>query len=108
LNHYPAIDVLQSVSRLTRDLLTPAQLDVAGRARESMAVYKKNQDLITIGAYAAGSQPAIDQAIRLHAPLNTFLRQSVSETQTVAASWETLTRLMTPPAPPAQPPQRNR
>ena len=49
-NHYPAIDVLESVSRLVRDLTTPDQQALAGRARESLAVYRRNQDLINIGA----------------------------------------------------------
>src|SRR5271168_4694121 len=74
-NHYPAIDVLESVSRLTRDLLTPDQQQLVSRARQAMAIYRKNQDLINIGAYPAGSSPAIDQAIALHMPLNKFLRQ---------------------------------
>lgn len=97
LNHYPAIDVLQSVSRLTRDLLDPAQLDVCGRARENMAVYRKNQDLITIGAYVNGSNPSIDLAIRLNGPLMDFLRQSVTESKSCGQSWQMLAQVMTPP-----------
>lgn len=101
LNHYPAIDILSSVSRLTRDLLQPDQLELSGRARETLALYRKNQDLITIGAYVAGSNPAIDQAIRLHGPLMNFLRQQVTESKTAAESWQMLTQVMNPPAPPA-------
>ena len=86
-NHYPAIDVLESVSRLTRDLLTPDQLALAGRAREQLATYRKNQDLINIGAYPAGSSPAIDEAIRLQEPLRRFLRQAVGEGFQTAQSW---------------------
>ncbi|MGA2691991.1 MAG: FliI/YscN family ATPase [Opitutaceae bacterium] len=78
-NHYPAIDVLESVSRLSRDICEPEEIDLAGRAREHMAVYRKNEDLIAIGAYQKGSTPAIDQAIALHAPLRQFLRQGVRE-----------------------------
>src|SRR5882762_6485918 len=58
-NHYPAIDVLESVSRLSRDLTTPEQQVLASRARESMAIYRKNQDLINIGAYPPGTNPII-------------------------------------------------
>ena len=90
LNHYPAIDVLQSVSRLTRDLLTPEQLELAGTARETLALYRKNQDLITIGAYVTGSNAAIDHAIRLNGPLMNFLRQGVQETKSYAESWKLL------------------
>lgn len=99
LNHYPAIDVLDSVSRLTRDLLNDAQLNLMGRARESLAVFRKNQDLITIGAYVNGSNPQIDQAIRLREPLMTFLRQTVIESKTVTESWQLLSQVMNPPAP---------
>src|SRR5262249_16900216 len=78
-NHYPAIDVLARVSRLERDLLSAAQLELVGRAREALALYRKNQDLITIGAYPAGSNPAIDQAIQWQEALRTFLRQPVDQ-----------------------------
>lgn len=96
-NHYPAIDVLGSVSRLARDLLSPQELDVAGRARENLAVYRKNQDLITIGAYAAGSNPAVDQSIRVQKPLMDFLRQDVGTAHSRSESWQGLGRVMTPP-----------
>jgi flagellum-specific ATP synthase len=102
-NHYPAIDVLESVSRLNRDLLQPAQLELTAAAREHLAIYRKNQDLINIGAYPAGSSPAIDQAIALHEPLNKFLRQSVNDGFTTAQSWSLLQQTVTkPPAPPAK------
>lgn len=97
LNHYPAIDILESVSRLTRDLLETPKLDLVGHARETLAVYRKNQDLITIGAYVNGSNPHIDQAIRLHGPLMSFLRQGIKETRTVTESWQLLSQIMTPP-----------
>jgi len=99
-NHYPAIDVLQSVSRLTRDLLEPQQLTLTGKAREALAIYHKNQDLINIGAYPAGSSPAIDQAIRLREPLRLFLRQGEKERVSRAESWAWLGKAMSP-APPA-------
>lgn len=94
LNHYPALDVLDSVSRLSRDLLTPEQLGLAGRAREAMATYRKNQDLINIGAYPAGSSPAIDRAIRLHEPLNELVRQGVDQGFSAAQSWKLLENTM--------------
>ncbi|MEW6160418.1 MAG: FliI/YscN family ATPase [Verrucomicrobiota bacterium] len=93
-NHYPAIDVLESVSRLVRDLLTPEQLELAGNAREMMALYRRNQDLINIGAYPAGSNVAIDRAIRLREPLQQLLRQRVDEGVSAAESWEMLKRIM--------------
>ena len=96
-NHYPAIDVLESVSRLNRDLLKPEQLSVSASAREHLAVYRRNQDLINIGAYPAGSNPVIDQAIALREPLTKFLRQDVNEGFTAGQSWSALTKLMTAP-----------
>jgi flagellum-specific ATP synthase len=89
-NHYPAIDVLSSVSRLERDLLPPPQLELLGRARETLAVYRKHQDLINIGAYPAGSNAVIDQAIRLQAPLTQFLRQPLGESSKMEESWKRL------------------
>jgi flagellum-specific ATP synthase len=102
-NHYPAIDVLESVSRLNRDLLTPAQLELAAAAREHLAVYRKNQDLINIGAYPAGSNPAIDHAIALHDPLNRFLLQRVNEGVPATQSWSLLTQTLSLPAPAGPP-----
>lgn len=95
-NHYPAIDVLESVSRLTRDLLDAKQLQLAGKAREHLAVYRKNSDLISIGAYAAGSNPNVDAAIRLNEPLNRFLRQGVYEGFATADSWKLLGEVVEP------------
>lgn len=89
-NHYPAIDVLESVSRLTRDLTTTKQQEVAGKARNLMALFRKNQDLINIGAYAAGSNPEVDLAIKLQNPLRNFLRQGVGEGFAKSKSWEQL------------------
>jgi flagellum-specific ATP synthase len=78
-NHYPAIDVLESVSRLTRDVCTPEEVAVAARAREHLALYRKNEDLVSIGAYQKGANAALDQAIALHEPLRGFLRQATTE-----------------------------
>jgi flagellum-specific ATP synthase len=93
-NHYPAIDVLESVSRLTRDLLTAEQLDLAAMAREHMAIYRRNQDLIAIGAYPAGTNAALDEAIRLHEPLRTFLRQPVDQGRKIPECWVELNAAM--------------
>jgi flagellum-specific ATP synthase len=99
-NHYPAIDVLESISRLNRDLLSPEQLAMSSAAREYLAVYRKNQDLINIGAYPAGTNPAIDRAITLHEPLNRFLRQGVSEGFRTAQCWSLLGQTLSTSNPP--------
>jgi len=77
--HFPAIDVLASVSRVMPDVTRPAHQELARRAREALATYRGAEDLISIGAYAAGSNPAIDAARRLQEPLQRFLRQGVDE-----------------------------
>ncbi len=104
-NHYPAIDVLASISRLERDLLTVEQMGLVGRARETLAVYRKNQDLINIGAYPAGSNPVIDQAIQWQECLQQFLRQPAGQTKTAPEHWSLLEKAMTltEPAKPHRP-----
>lgn len=105
-NQYPAIDVLASVSRLVRDLTTADQQEISGRARDLLATFKKNEDLINIGAYQAGSSPAIDTAVRLIEPLRQFLRQKVGEGFHEKQSWESLTSVINQPAPPPTPIRR--
>jgi flagellum-specific ATP synthase len=95
-NHYPAIDVLASVSRLDRDLMAPDQMALAARSREALAVYRKNQDLINIGAYPAGTNPQIDQAIRAHQALQSFLRQAIHQGFAAEHSWKLLAEIMAP------------
>ena len=93
-NHYPAIEVLDSVSRLTRDICTPPEVDTVGKARETLAVYRRNEDLITIGAYPKNSNPVVDRAIELHEPLIKFLRQGVDEFARRADSFTALKRIV--------------
>src|SRR5215216_5552372 len=75
-NHYPAVDVLQSVSRLFSMLSTPEHVSVAGIIRDAMFAYQQARDLINIGAYVAGSNPQIDRALRLQPHIQRFLRQT--------------------------------
>ncbi len=93
-NHYPAIDVLESVSRLTRDLLSDEQQELGSCARENLAVYRKNQDLINIGAYPAGSNTSIDRAIQLQEPLRQFLRQPMNSGYAIPESWGLLAKAL--------------
>jgi flagellum-specific ATP synthase len=89
-NHYPAIDVLQSVSRLMDSIVAPEHRAAAAAVREVLAVYGKARDLINIGAYQAGSSPEIDQAIELMPHITDFLRQD----RTFHAFDETVGRLL--------------
>jgi flagellum-specific ATP synthase len=78
-NHYPAIDVLQSVSRLQSEISAPEVKEAAGDLRALMAAYKDKRDLISIGAYERGSDPIADRAIDLQPQIEGFLRQRVDE-----------------------------
>jgi flagellum-specific ATP synthase len=93
-NHYPAIDVLESVSRLTRDVCSPEEVTLTGRAREHLALYRKNEDLVSIGAYQKGANAALDQSISLHEPLRNFLRQTVQERSTRVETFKKLKALV--------------
>jgi flagellum-specific ATP synthase len=78
-NHYPAVDVLHSVSRLFGDLSEGETQRWILQARELMAEYHEHRDIISLGAYKKGSNKELDRAIRLRPALNEFLRQSVQE-----------------------------
>jgi len=77
--HYPAIDVLGSISRVMIDVVSEDQILVRNKLVSVMAVYKKVEDLINIGAYVEGSNPEIDYAIKKLPEINAFLRQGIDE-----------------------------
>lgn len=77
--HYPAVDVLASISRVMIDIVPREQMNAASKLRETLAVYKDAQDLINIGAYADGSNPKIDYAKSMVDRINTFLKQDIDE-----------------------------
>ncbi len=78
-NHYPAIDVLSSVSRVMPDIVSKQQKIAAGKMRKIISTYTEAQDLIQVGAYKKGSSAEIDEAIILNAKINEFLCQEVDE-----------------------------
>src|SRR5579872_5094080 len=88
--HYPAIDILHSVSRLTSAIATAGQKDAGRKLRSALSAYRDAEDLIQLGAYASGSNPKLDSAIRLRPQLMDFLRQDAGVTVPVK---ETLTQL---------------
>jgi flagellum-specific ATP synthase len=97
--HYPAIDVLGSVSRLAPVVSGPALAKAAGSIRRSMAIYAESEDLINVGAYHAGSNPAIDEAIEKHQIIEDFLIQAVEERaplETTYAGMEAITGMAIP------------
>lgn len=78
-NHYPAVDVLQSISRVMPEVTSDEHRKAAGKLRNLLAVYRKNEDLINIGAYVRGSDPKCDEAIAMIDKINTFLQQETSQ-----------------------------
>ena len=92
-NHFPAIDVLRSASRTMNDVVDPQHMQIAGRLRQTLAVYKEAEDLINVGAYAKGSNPEIDEAIELIGAVNAFLRQGIDEASDFIHSLRDLIRV---------------
>ncbi|RME41172.1 MAG: FliI/YscN family ATPase [Deltaproteobacteria bacterium] len=90
-NHYPAIDILTSASRVMRDIVSPEHRQAAGWLRENLATYREAEDLINIGAYVAGSNPKIDRAIARIDEITAFLRQNMEDSTAFA---ETVQRLI--------------
>ncbi|HWC96548.1 MAG TPA: FliI/YscN family ATPase [Candidatus Sulfopaludibacter sp.] len=90
--HYPAIDILHSVSRLISAIASPAQKEAARKLRGALSAYRDAEDLIQLGAYVAGSNPALDASIRLRPELLEFLRQDHTSRAPAA---ETLAQLET-------------
>jgi flagellum-specific ATP synthase len=91
---YPAINILKSVSRTMPKSADPAYWPVIMRARGVMATYADMEELIRLGAYRAGSSPEVDEAIRLHEPLEGFLRQQKEEVTGLAAGYRQLEQIM--------------
>ncbi len=87
-NQYPAIDVLASVSRLMVDIVSPEHWKMSGFIKNMMTEYNDVLDLISIGAYREGSNPRVDEAIRLHDPILTFLKQEITEESTFEMTLE--------------------
>jgi flagellum-specific ATP synthase len=77
--HYPAIDVLESISRVMGDVMDEAHLSIRERAIDTMASYRDAEDMITIGAYIEGSDPRIDDAKKRMPKIDQFLRQDISQ-----------------------------
>jgi len=85
-NHYPAIDVLASISRVMDDVVDPDQKQNAGRLKEALATYRKAEDLINIGAYVPGSSTRIDHAMKMIDRINAYLKQDIAERVSFADS----------------------
>jgi flagellum-specific ATP synthase len=93
-SHYPAIDILQSVSRLATEITSPAVRSAAAALRETLAAYRAKEDLITIGAYSPGADPGVDYAIAKVPEIDAFLRQPADEAADAAQTDLRLMELM--------------
>jgi FliI/YscN family ATPase len=89
-NHFPAIDVLESVSRLTEAIATPEQNAWASKLRDSLAAYRRSEDLINLGAYTAGANARLDAAVKEQDRIRDFLRQQLNRSSPLK---ETLAQL---------------
>lgn len=94
---YPAIDVGASISRVMPKVIDAERMKLAQRFRELWVRYAEQEDLISVGAYAAGSDPLTDRAIQLRADMQAFLRQGENERVEVAASFDALARVIQKP-----------
>lgn len=93
-NHFPSVDVLESVSRLVRDLCSEEEIQMISDARDLLSLYRKNEDLINIGAYKRGTNARLDKAIQKHDRIMNFLRQRPTESTTREDSLNQLKQLL--------------
>ena len=91
--HYPAIDIEQSISRAMVNLIQPEHLDKIRQFKQLYSRYQRSRDLISVGAYATGSDPLLDQAITLYPSFERFLQQSLSERAEIGSSIDQLDAL---------------
>ena len=94
MNHYPAIDVLGSISRLFTEITDSEHQQAAAKMRTLLATYRDSKDLIDVGMYQAGSNPRLDIAIELMPSINRFLQQSVKESVNMQSTIQTLKDMM--------------
>jgi flagellum-specific ATP synthase len=91
--HYPAIDIEQSISRAMHSIVTPDHLKLTRRLKQLYSRYERSRDLISVGAYSAGTDPVLDEAIALHGKIETFLQQDIGEQAGIQQSLGQLTAL---------------
>jgi len=97
-NQYPAVEVLESLSRLQTDLVTPEQQKTVAAARHVLAIHRQYKELLDIGAYKTGTNPQLDRALEIHPKLMEFLRQPIQEKAALTKTFETLFALLTAPS----------
>ena len=93
-NHYPAIDVLGSISRLMSAIASSEHKQAAAKMRKILAMYRENKDLIDVGMYQQGSNPKLDIAIEMMPKVNEFLQQRTSDSVNMENTINTLVEMM--------------
>lgn len=93
-NHYPAIDVLGSISRLMSAIAAPEHKEAAAKMRKILSMYRENKDLIDVGMYQPGSNPKLDVAIQMIPQVNAFLQQRTSDIVSMDTTVNTLVEMM--------------
>ena len=93
-NHYPAIDVLGSISRLMSAIASPEHKEAAAKMRKILAMYRENKDLIDVGMYQPGTNPKLDIAIEMMPQINGFLQQRTSDSVNMQNTIDTLVNMM--------------
>jgi FliI/YscN family ATPase len=106
--HYPPIDVMESISRAMRDVVSSAHWERSLEIKSLLAAYAEAEDLINIGAYAKGSNPRIDRALKFVEPINAFLRQDSDASGRFDQHVQRLMGLLAAPPEPPPPPKRRR
>ncbi|CAN5235116.1 flagellar protein export ATPase FliI [soil metagenome] len=91
--HYPAIDIEQSISRAMHNITTHSHQQLTRQLKQLYSRYQRNRDLISVGAYSAGTDPVLDQAIALHTKIESFLQQDINERASIEESLGQLTAL---------------
>lgn len=94
MNHYPAIDVLGSVSRLFTEICDQEHMEAAAKMRKMLAMYRENKDLIDVGMYQPGSNPKLDLAIQMMPQINGFLQQKISDSVSMNGTINALKEMM--------------
>jgi len=93
-NHYPAIDILGSISRLMSAISAHDHKDAAAKMRKILALYRENKDLIDVGMYQAGTNPKLDIAIEMMPQINAFLQQRTEDSVNMQNTIDTLVNMM--------------
>ena len=97
-NQYPAVEILESLSRLQSSLVDANKMQVVAAARHVLAVHRQYRELLDIGAYKTGTNPQLDRALEIYPRLMEFLRQPIAEKTALSKTFETLHGILTQPA----------